>query len=88
MPLTSAVTAFGIAVGVASAICYFLMTRVERLRGRGGVSGAADGGLSGNWSFTSWSGGEGGGTDGSCSFSDGSGDGGGGCDGGGSGAGD
>jgi hypothetical protein len=85
--MSSALVGFGIAVGATSALCYVLMTRVERRRARSSVSGSSDGGLSDSWSFTGWSGGEGA-TDGSCSFSDGGGDGGGGCDGGGSGGGD
>ncbi len=58
--MTSAIAAFGIAVGATSAICYALMTRT----GRGATGGAAgsDGGLYGGWNLTSWSGSDGGAT--------------------------
>ncbi len=67
--MTSAMTAFGIAVGATSAICYALMRRAERLRGRRGSSrggGGSDTGFYDGWNLTNWFGsGEGGAAGGS-----------------------
>jgi hypothetical protein len=60
--MTSAVAAFGIAVGGTSLICYLLMTRLQNRRASRGSSGGsgADGGDYGGgdgWSFSHWFGG-------------------------------
>ena len=62
--MTSAMAAFGIAVGGTSLICYLLMTRSQnsrRKRRSAGDSSATDGGnYSGGdgWTIASWFGGE------------------------------
>jgi len=89
--MTSAVAAFGIAVGGTSLICYLLMTRLQNRRANRGSSGnssGADGGDygggDGGWSLSHWFGGDHSALDGLCNPIDsGGGDSGGGGDGGG-----
>jgi len=89
--MTSALAAFGIAVGGTSLICYLLMTRLQNRsanRGSSGHSCGPDGGndTGGGWSISSWFGGDNSASDGSGNPSEaGGGDGGGCADGGGGG---
>jgi hypothetical protein len=93
--MTSAMMAFGIAVGGAALIGYLLMARPQHRRGVGGSSGDGSGSNGGNyagdgWSIASWSGGGNSGShdSGTSNDSDGGGDGGGGGGDGGGGGGD
>jgi hypothetical protein len=86
--MTSAMAAFGIAVGGTSLICYALMTRLQngkRTRRSSGNSSASDGGNFGDgWTIASWFGSDHSMSDSSGNPSDfGAGDSGGGGDGGG-----
>jgi hypothetical protein len=62
--MTSAMAAFGIAVGAASLLCYVLMTRLQNRRANRksqSDSPSADGGnyaWSDGWSMSSWFGGD------------------------------
>ena len=62
--MTSAMTAFGIAVGATSLICYLLMTRLQGRRANRGSSGhspSPDGANfagSDGWSIVTWFGGD------------------------------
>jgi hypothetical protein len=92
--MTSAVAAFGMAVGGTSLICYLLMTRLQNRRASRGSSGdgfGADGGAYGGgngWGLSHWFGGDHSASDGSGNPIDfGGGDSGGGGDGGGDGGG-
>lgn len=62
--MTSAMAAFGIAVGGTSLICYALMTRLQnrqrkrRWSGDNAVDGSGDHGGEGGWSIAGWFGGD------------------------------
>ena len=91
--MTSGMTAFAVAVGGTSVICYLLMNRVQNRRARresAGSDGSRSTGSSGDgWNLVSWFGGDSSSSDNSGTSCDsGSADsGGGGCDGGGGGGG-
>ena len=63
-PMTSAMAAFGIAVGGTSLICYALMTRLQNARRKRPSSGDSSGTAGGNfaagddWSILNWFGGD------------------------------
>jgi hypothetical protein len=86
--MTSAMTAFGIAVGGTS-LLYLLMTRLQNGKRKRGWSSASSGsdsghGTGGGWTISNWFGGGDSASDNSCSSSDGGDSGGGGdCGGGG-----
>jgi len=84
-PKTSGITAFMVAVGGTSLICYLLMNRVQDRKDRresagGDTSGIGSSGSSGGdgWSLLSWFGSDSSSLDGSTSSSDSGGDSGGG----------
>ncbi len=84
--MTNAMTAFGLAVGATSALCFVLMTRAGRRRGSVGPNGDAGGPGSGThdgWNLTGWFGAEASAPHGSCNSAGSDGwDSGGSCDGG------